>query len=393
MEEDIKYIRESLDKLLHYIEKENFRGYDPYDTLNSVFPFSKFGRTFSILALQIQKKNPFNIRPFLSINKETNNMGLGLMLKAYCQLQKNFPERDYLAQAGLIYELLKQGRSKNYKHACWGYNFDWPTAKKNIPKNSPNAVVTSFVCAGLWEYYSLHKKKETQELIESAGKFILEDLKTTEDRSGICFSYTPIEADCCYNASLLSAQVLAMVYSFTKEKRLLEKVESAVSYVIDKQHDDGHWNYSLDKNTGKERDQIDFHQGFILDCLRNIKTITEHDFPGADASVKKGVEYYYKEQFLTNGRALWRVPKSFPVDIHNQSQGMITFTGLAGMNDGYAPFALTIAKWTIRNMQDEKGFFYYRVYPLYKIRISYMRWAQANMLCALSQLLIHSKKA
>ena len=37
-------IDQSLEKLLHYVQLEGFKGYDPYDTLNSVIPFAKLGK-------------------------------------------------------------------------------------------------------------------------------------------------------------------------------------------------------------------------------------------------------------------------------------------------------------------------------------------------------------
>ena len=37
-------IEDSLEKLREYIEKENFKGFDPYDGLNSRIPFEKFGK-------------------------------------------------------------------------------------------------------------------------------------------------------------------------------------------------------------------------------------------------------------------------------------------------------------------------------------------------------------
>jgi hypothetical protein len=389
---DPKYFHESFEKLRDYIERENFRGYDPYDTLNSQFPFSKFGHTFSILALQFQKRNPLNIRPLLSINKETNNMGLGLMLKAYCGLQKNFPERNYQSQISLLFKLLSEGASKRSKYTCWGYNFDWPTSSKFIAKDTPNAVVTAFAVSGVFEYYSLHRDPKAAELIASASEFVLNELKITEFPEGICFSYTPLEADCCYNASLLATLILAQQYSIQPEKDLLEKINTAVNFVLSKQHGDGKWNYSLDKASEKEREQVDFHQGFILDCLGEIRLLTGQKSEAVDQAIVRGLEFYYSEQFLANGRSLWRLPKEFPVDIHNQSQGIITFLKFAELKREYLSFAETIAEWTVKNMQHETGYFYYRQYPFYKIKISYMRWAQANMFYALSQLMIHLRK-
>jgi hypothetical protein len=41
-------------------------------------------------------------------------------------------------------------------------------------------------------------------------------------------------------------------------------------------------------------------------------------------------------------------------------------------------------RWTIENLQDRTGFFYFQRHRLYTIKIPYMRWAHQWMLCALS---------
>jgi len=47
-----------------------------------------------------------------------------------------------------------------------------------------------------------------------------------------------------------------------------------------------------------------------------------------------------------------------------------------------------IAKWTIENMQDEIGYFYYQKWPFLTNKIPYMRWGQAWMMYALATLLV-----
>jgi hypothetical protein len=42
--------------------------------------------------------------------------------------------------------------------------------------------------------------------------------------------------------------------------------------------------------------------------------------------------------------------------------------------------------WAMNHMWDDRGFFYYRVLRTLTIRTPYMRWSQAWMLLALSQL-------
>ena len=79
----------------------------------------------------------------------------------------------------------------------------------------------------------------------------------------------------------------------------------------------------------------------------------------------------------------------YPVDIHSCSQGIITFYELSDFNNKYLDLANKIALWTIKNMQDTNGYFYYRLYKSgYMSKIPFIRWGQAWMLRALSYLII-----
>ena len=49
--------------------------------------------------------------------------------------------------------------------------------------------------------------------------------------------------------------------------------------------------------------------------------------------------------------------------------------------------ASLVAKWTIENMQDATGYFYYRRYPLITAKAPMLHWGQATMYHALSLLL------
>ena len=105
-------------------------------------------------------------------------------------------------------------------------------------------------------------------------------------------------------------------------------------------------------------------------------------------ALKLGATYYFSKQFKENGQSIFRVPTEYPVEIHNQAQGIITFTRLSYLSDEYSKFALTIADWTIKNMQSNKGSFYYKKYPLYIIKTPFMRWTNSWMLLALTELKI-----
>ncbi|MFW5803751.1 MAG: hypothetical protein ACOCWG_00805 [bacterium] len=369
--------------LKSYIENENYKGYDPYDTLNSWIPFHWLGKWGPILATQFQKRNPINIRPILGIRKDANPKTFGLFLLAYSLLYKKTKNRDYLDKADYFFKWLKNNYSKGYCGYCWGYNFPWANPKEYKKKYTPSSVVTGFVCKGLSEYINITDNEEAKKVLISASEFILNDIAVKKDNNGVCFSYTPQTQDLCFNASLLAAEVLARAYVYEFNKIKKEKTIQAVNWVIAHQKEDGRWNYSKDIETGKEREQIDFHQGYVLESIFAIKNLLNIQNEKWELALKKGLKFYREKQFFDNGISYWRYPKQWPVEIHNQSQGIITFCNLAEYSHDYIEFAKTIAEWTINNMQVKDGHFYYQKFKYHTHRISYMRWSNAWMFLAL----------
>ena len=201
------------------------------------------------------------------------------------------------------------------------------------------------------------------------------------------FKYTPAcnQNRITYNASTHGAMFLSGIDKYVENNKNSEIAKKAIDYVISKQKPNGAWYYS--ETNGKEKKQIDFHQGFILDDLFDYIKYTEPSDNKYMRALVKGAEFYNNEQFQSDGRAKWRWPRTYPVDIHNQAQGIITFSKLSEIKPEYLDFARDIAKWTIVNMQDETGYFYYQKWPFFTNKIPYMRWGQAWMMLALSCLL------
>ena len=377
----------ALENLEIYCKNKKFAGYDPYDTLNSFINFRISGKYLSAIAIQIQKRNPLNIRPLLGIKRGINPKGMGLFLKAYSILYKKTGAKEYLLEAKNIFQWLQSNFSAGYSGKCWGYNFDWASPVSYLNAYTPSVVVTSFVIDGIFEYYKLTKDPRAAECILSSADYILKNIPISKLDKGISFSYTHQTQDVCYNASLLAAEILAKANLLESNPESLKLIKDALEFVLSRQKSDGSWYYSFDINANKERRQIDFHQGFILVSLHNILELTGLMNSELVPAISKGLEFYKKEQFDANGRAMWRLPKKWPVDIHNQSQGIITFSHLREYHPDYYHFARTIAKWTINNMLSKKGYFYYRLTPLFINKISYMRWSQAWMMLALAEVI------
>lgn len=376
-----------IEKLIEHLEKKEYKGFDPYDALNMPLPWSKFGRIIPVLFIQLLKRLPLNIRPLIGIKPGYNPKAMGLFLHAFCILYKKTGNKLYLQKADFFFNWLFENVSSEFEGKSWGYNFLWISPIRNLPANTPSAVVTAFISRAIFNYYKITSDSRAQDILFGASEFVLRSLPVHEDESGINFSYTPLQEEICYNASLLATEILAYRYFFDPTLELKNKIDKAVSFIIERQKDDGSWAYSENPETKSERNQIDFHQGFILESLEIILQLIPEKEALLKPVIKKGLSFYRNNQFSDRGRPFYRLPKHFPTDIHHVSQGILTFSRLADYDESYRDHSVHIANWAVNNMFSRKGFFYYRKGKLFTNKIDYIRWGQAWMLLALAEIL------
>lgn len=78
--------------LKSYCESQHFKGWDPYDGLNSKLfqslPFLRNSAICRLILIQGFKRCPINLRPLALVPKEYNAKGIGLFLQGYCNLYK-----------------------------------------------------------------------------------------------------------------------------------------------------------------------------------------------------------------------------------------------------------------------------------------------------------------
>jgi hypothetical protein len=79
---------DALDSIRRWGEGRDWRGYDPYDALNSpLAPYLTAGTAFGRRALtQAVKRSPVNLRPLLRIPPAHNDKALGLVASGYARL-------------------------------------------------------------------------------------------------------------------------------------------------------------------------------------------------------------------------------------------------------------------------------------------------------------------
>lgn len=378
----------ALFELEQFCGNEEYKGYSLYDSHNSPLPFEKLGRIFSFLINQVIKRSPINFRPLLGVKKGINPKGYGLFLHAYSLLTslEVMDRGGAKKKADYFFDWLKENPSKGYNGYCWGYNYHWPKKDgHDVPPYTPSVVVTGFVARALLEYYQEFKNEDVKDILNSAASFVLNDVHLYQGSEGYCFSYTPVVKDLTVNANLLAAEVLAYADFVNQKNEYLKYIEKVLDFTFNTQNDDGSWYYKFDYESREPKKQIDFHQGYVLESLLRLYRYTGLELSaGRRKKIVYGLDFYFHKQFSKDGMALWRYPAKWPVDIHNQSQGIITFSKFSDYHQDYLPFAGKIAEWTIAHMQGPDGNFYYQKWPLTINKVNYLRWNQAWMLLALT---------
>ncbi len=371
---------DALERVLGYAEARGFAGPDPYDLLASPLPLRSLPPVVSFALTQLHKRNPFSLRRALKIPPVLMPKAAGLFLKAYAL--RHGQTGVYGAQMTELFDWIVEHSVETEHGWSWGLPYAYSSLTKFQSPNTPSAVVTAFIHDGVCEYLRVTGDERARAVIEAATAFIIHDLPRTERDDGLCFSYTPIQRDECFNANALVARLLAQTYAVTGDEHLRDLARRSVDYTLARQQPEGFWNYRI-KSDGTEKRQIDFHQGFILDSLMDYAAATGDDDPALRDAIKRGARFYRDEQFTADGRALWRWPKAWPADIHNQAQGIITFSKLGDLDT-----AARIAAWTLDHMRDADGAFIYRRGRLIQNQVRHMRWGQAWMALALAELLV-----
>ena len=324
--------------------------------------------------------SPVNFRPVFGIERGRNPKGLALWLLSILRSwDSDHVTLDRKREAGRLLEWLREAENRSFHGPSWGYDFPWQDLHKFIGEGEPSVVVTCFVERALSFMQGHDLFGDHLETLRGIGEFILNDLNRFEDGDGVCLSYSPHDRNIVHNANMLGAAALVDIHRWTGDNRYLDLARKCVDFSLAKQHEDGSWSYSQTAS-GKERDQIDFHQGFVLESLMDMVELGfEH--PSMMESLERGMRFY-RGQFSGEGRSTWRHPRRWPVDIHNQAQGIITFSRYSRFDEGSLEMARKIFEWTVRHMYLGKGRFAYQIWPILKNRMSYARWGNAWMALA-----------
>src|SRR5215216_5146444 len=368
------------DQLLSWCQDRDFAGHDPFDALNSrLFQSTPLAqsRNARFIWTQLVKRSPADVRALIRVPAERNAKGIALFTLAQMANHRRLKTEQSEATVRDFLSGLLSMKIEGYSGACWGYNFDWQSRNFFAARGTPTIVPTAFAARALIE---VRQDDEARSVCE----FIIKDLPRTVDTdTEVCFSYAPNTGTRIFNASLLAAEVLASVGRLTGETELIDLADRAARYVVNNQQPDGSWLYGTDP----KQSWIDnFHTAYVLFSLKRIIDISSRK-DEFQQGLERGYQYWKNNFFLADGWPKYYHDHPYPADAHAAASAIVTFLECRGLDSDAVRLAQTVAIWTIQNLRDSRGFFYYQRRRFYTVRKPYMRWTQAWMLYALARLL------
>jgi len=372
----------SLKAVEHWVEAHDYMAYEPFDGLSSPLRRLTGGSLFlDRLLMQAVRQSPINLRPWIGIKPLPSTKGRGYMAAGYITMYQVTGDASYAERARQCLDWLIAHKSPRFEQFSWANHFDFASRGGRYSKDESIIVWTALIGQAFLDGYETLRDERYLEIARSACQWVLA-LPREKTATGTCLSYHMIEQESIHNANMLGAALLARTGAILGSAEHLDVARSAMLYSCSRQREDGAWWYAEEE---KYHWIDNFHTGYNLDALDCYAASTGSAEFGQ--AVQRGLRFYKDHFFEANGCPRYYHNRTQPIDSQCAAQSIETLSRFAHRDPACRELSARVARWTIDNMQDRDGHFYYRAYPLIKARAPMLHWAQATTYRALTLLL------
>jgi hypothetical protein len=374
-------VMRALERVAAWVEQREYRGYEPFDGLSSwARPLACGNQLAERILQQVIRQCPWNLRPLLGVSPKDSTKGRGYMAWGYLTLYRATRQAEHLDKATRCLEWLAAHKAPRFRHHSWSNHYDFVGRGGLYTKEAPIIVWTSLNGHAYLDAFELTGHDRFLNIADSACRWILELPRETTTR-GECLSYLADRQISVHNANMLGASLLARAANHTGSKECGRVARAAMDYSCSRQLPDGSWWYAEEP---KYHWIDNFHTGYNLDSLRYyIDATGDEEFR---PHLARGLAFFKAHFVEESGRPRYYHTRTYPVDIQCAAQAVDTLALFADSDPECLDLAKRVATWTIGNMQDPRGYFHYRRYPLLKAATPMLHWGQATMFKALAHL-------
>jgi len=393
---NVDIIHAACDRFLGWLDKAGYESYDPYDIWGTRYGLwsrkvyyakGKLGIPLVAPLVAMDLLCPSLRRLF--VGKERFATADAQLLLGLLNLYRISGEAKFLERAVALGEEIMGYSIPGFRGPCWGYPFDWQNNKDAVwPKNTPYITCTPYCYEAYLGLLEATGEAKYLELAMGIAEFVhgdLKDLPTGPDTAA--GSYSPFDNRQVVNATAYRAYVLADAGKRFGRQDYLEASSRNLNFVLESQAENGSWYYAMNE----AKSYIDnFHTCFNLKNLFKIHRIV----PDAriEASIRRGFAYYRQYLIDANGN-----PIPFTVnprlqlaklEMYDLAEGITLGALIGDMIPQAGELARSLAGKLIREHQLPAGHFVTRVFRGgYRHRFPFLRWPQAQLFYALTNLL------
>jgi hypothetical protein len=372
----------SLDGVERWVETHEYRGYEPFDGLSSWFRPLTFGNLFGErLLMQLIRQSPINLRPIMGVTPKESTKGRGYMAHGYLFRYRTTNDVKHLRKAETCLDWLDHHKAKKFAKHSWSNHFDFSSRGGSYTKDDPIIVWTALIGQAYLEAFELTGNDRWLKIADSVCGWIM-DLPREKTPRGDCISYLAHVQSSIHNSNMLGAAMLARTARHTGNSEYRRVAKAAMEYSCSRQLSDGSWWYGEDPRYH----WIDnFHTGYNLESLKCYIDSTGDE--SWRQNFQTGLQFFKQNFFEPDGCPKYYHNRRYPIDSQCAAQAIESLASFSSIDSQCLDLSLKVARWTIANMQDRNGSFYYRIYPMITAKTPMLHWSQAVMFKGLAVLL------
>jgi hypothetical protein len=405
----VKELQDMILKFTTWLEKNGYASYDPYDIWGT--RYGKWARrlyyakhplgvvlTAPVILMEIVspqwralfvKKKRFAtadaqlVLAFLNLYQITRGSG-GLTT---LNIQTS---TSWLDKSKELAEYLLVCSIPGYSGHCWGYPFDWQNVNGLMPKGTPHITATPYCYEAFVRLFEVTGQAQYLEVARSAAAFVFGDLNDTPTgKDSAAGSYTPFDSGKVINANAYRAFVLFDAAQRFNYAHYRQKAWKNLKFILQSQQADGSWLYAIDNPAEAFIDH--FHTCFVL---KNLYKLNRHVRSEAvSQAIQNGYQYYRKALYDEddNPRSFAIAPRRQIVMLEMYNYAEAINLGVLLKNNIPGAFALSckLAHQLIKKYTLPDGHFVTRTYFAgFKHRLPFLRWPQAQLFYAITNLLV-----
>lgn len=372
-------LHDSLARAIDWVQRHDYRGYEPADGNSSaLFPLTG-GRVWPMRVIQqVVLRSPVNIRPLIGLRPHESAIGRGYMAWAYVILCRDGASMASRKEAISCLAWLMANRAPGHGEFCWGDPYEYATRSGRRPLGAPILIWTALIGLAFLEAFEVLGDIQYLRVAESIGRWI-GNLPIEDTSSGSCLSYNAYKQESIHNSNAMGAAFLAKLGTMTNNREAIALARRAMEYTCARQRPDGAWFYGEE---AKYHWFDNFHTGYNISALKTYRdALDDRTFDGV---LSLGLRFFKANFFEADGRPKYFHDRLYPIDIQCAAQAIETLVAVSVDDPESLPLALRVADWTIANMQAADGHFNYRKLKRVTVRTPMLHWGQGTMIKALA---------